>query len=108
MQVRRVPGTALANDATAEVIYTPPEGEDRIRGLLANWERFLHGEDGAGDIDPLVHCTPGVRIALLKFESLVEELELLTGRRVDLGTKRGLKPWVRENIFANTYSKRRA
>ena len=60
------------------------------------------------DIDPLVHCTPGVRIALLKFESLVEELELLTGRRVDLVTKRGLKPWVRENICANTYSKRRA
>lgn len=54
MQVRRVPGTALANDATADIIYTPPEGEDRIRGLLANWERFLHGEDGAGDLDPLV------------------------------------------------------
>ena len=54
IQVRRVPGTALANDATADIIYTPPEGEDRIRGLLANWERFLHGEDGAGDLDPLV------------------------------------------------------
>jgi Fic family protein len=54
MQVRKVPGTALANHATAEVIYTPPEGEDRIRGLLANWERFLHGEDAAGDLDPLV------------------------------------------------------
>lgn len=54
MQVRRVPGTALANDATAEVIYTPPEGEERIRGLLANWERFLHGEDAAGNLDPLV------------------------------------------------------
>jgi Fic family protein len=54
MQVRRMPGTALANDATADIIYTPPEGEDRIRGLLANWERFLHGEDDAGDLDPLV------------------------------------------------------
>ena len=54
MQVRRLPGTALANDATGQVIYTPPEGEDRIRGLLANWERFLHGEEGAGDLDPLV------------------------------------------------------
>jgi Fic family protein len=54
MHVRRVPGTALANDATAEIIYTPPEGENRIRKLLANWERFLHGEDAAGDLDPLV------------------------------------------------------
>jgi len=54
MQVRRIPGTALANDATADIIYTPPEGEDRIRDLLANWERFLHGEDDAVDLDPLV------------------------------------------------------
>ena len=49
-----MPGTALANDATADIIYTPPEGEDRIRGLLANWERFLHGQDDAVDLDPLV------------------------------------------------------
>ena len=66
VQVRRVPGTALANDATAEVIYTPPEGEDRIRGLLANWERFLHGEDGAGDIDPLVRMA----VAHYQFEAI--------------------------------------
>jgi len=66
VQVRRVPGTALANDATAEVIYTPPEGKDRIRGLLANWERFLHGEDGAGDIDPLVRMA----VAHYQFEAI--------------------------------------
>lgn len=34
MQVRRVPGTALANQATGEVIYTPPVGEDVLR---QNW-----------------------------------------------------------------------
>ncbi len=51
MSVRKVPGTALANDATGVVIYTPPEGEARIRDLLANWERFLHEEE---TIDPLV------------------------------------------------------
>lgn len=51
MSVRRVPGTALANDATGEVVYMPPEGEARIRDLLANWERFLHEEE---TIDPLV------------------------------------------------------
>ena len=44
MNVRKVPGTALVNDATGEVVYTPPEGEARIRDLLANWERFLHEE----------------------------------------------------------------
>jgi len=58
MSVRKVPGTALANYATGEVVYTPPEGEARIRDLLANWERFLHDDSS---IDPLVrmaaaHC----------------------------------------------------
>ncbi len=51
MSVRKVPGTALANDATGDVVYTPPEGEGRIRDLLGNWERFLHEEEA---IDPLV------------------------------------------------------
>jgi len=51
MNVRRVPGTALANAATGGVVYTPPESEPLIRGLLANWERFLHERD---EIDPLV------------------------------------------------------
>lgn len=51
MSVRKVMGTALANDATGEVVYTPPDGEARIRSLLANWERFLHEETS---LDPLV------------------------------------------------------
>lgn len=51
MEVRRVPGTTLANDRTGEVIYTPPAGEALLRDLLANWERFLHDER---DIDPLI------------------------------------------------------
>ena len=51
MRARRVPGTALAKAASGEVIYTPPETEDRIRTLLGNWERFLHMED---EIEPLV------------------------------------------------------
>lgn len=32
-------------------------------------------------------------------QSLVEELESLAGRRVDLVTKRGLKPWVRPQVL---------
>lgn len=51
MDIRRIPGTALANDALGEVIYTPPVGEARLRDLLANFERFLHE---ATDLDPLV------------------------------------------------------
>jgi len=51
MTVRKVPGTTLTNDATGEVVYTPPEGEALIRDLLANWEWFLHDEE---TIDPLI------------------------------------------------------
>lgn len=51
MTVRSVPGTALANSATNEIIYTPPEGETLLREKLANWESYLHNET---DIDPLV------------------------------------------------------
>lgn len=51
MKVRRVPGTALANPRSRDVIYTPPEGERLIRELLADWERFLHEQEV---IDPLI------------------------------------------------------
>jgi predicted nucleotidyltransferase len=51
------------------------------------------------DIDMLVEFQPGARVGLIKFESLVEELEALVGRRVDLVTKRGLKPWVRAEVL---------
>ena len=51
------------------------------------------------DIDIMVEFEPGVRVGLIMFESLVEELESLAGRRVDLVTKRGLKPWVRPQVL---------
>jgi Fic family protein len=51
LDVRATPGTTLANKQTGEVIYTPPQGQDRLRELLANWEQFIHG---SGEIDPLV------------------------------------------------------
>jgi len=51
------------------------------------------------DIDIMVEFEPGVRTGLIKFESLVGELESLAKRKVDLVTKRGLKPWVRPQVF---------
>ena len=56
MDVRRVPGTQLANAATAQIVYTPPEGEGRLRDLLGNWERFLHEQR---ELDPLVRMAAG-------------------------------------------------
>lgn len=54
--IRRVPGTALTNQATGKIIYTPPEGEGHLRDLLANWERFLHDETS---VDPLIRMAVG-------------------------------------------------
>lgn len=56
IDIRKTPGTALMNDRSGEVIYTPPEGEARIRDQLANWEHFLHE---AEHIDPLVRMAIG-------------------------------------------------
>lgn len=51
LDIRATPGTTLTNTFTGEVIYTPPEGADHLRALLANWERFVNE---AHDLDPLV------------------------------------------------------
>lgn len=51
MTVRKVPGTALVNDRTGEIISTPPAGEKVLRDLLSNWERFLHEQP---ELDPLI------------------------------------------------------
>lgn len=51
MQIRKVPGTTLTNQATKATIYTPPVGEQQILTLLSNWEAYLHSDD---DIDPLI------------------------------------------------------
>jgi Fic family protein len=59
LDVRRTPGTTLTNSHTGETIYTPPDGEERLRGLLANWEQFANG---SADLDALV------RMAVLHYQ----------------------------------------
>ena len=67
ISVRRVPGTALVNQVSNEIIYTPPESESRIRDLLANWEQFLHAVDPVADtLDPLIRMS----VAHYQFEAI--------------------------------------
>lgn len=61
--IRDLPGTQLLNPATGTVVYTPPEGEDRIRSLLHNLEEFIHTDSG---FDPLV----GMAIMHYQFEAI--------------------------------------
>lgn len=48
--IRVTPGTTLSN-TQGEIIYTPPSGEDVIRGKLTNLEKFINENS---NYDPLV------------------------------------------------------
>jgi Fic family protein len=61
--IRRTPGTNLANEATGEVIYTPPDNPEVLQSLLTNLEVFINRESG---IDPLIRMAA----AHYQFESI--------------------------------------
>lgn len=50
---RKLPGTALVNASTNEVVYTPPQDPEFIQRLMTNLERVIN-DDAFLDIDPLV------------------------------------------------------
>ena len=58
---RKLPGTSLKNQATGEVIYTPPQNYDSIVGLMSNLERIIN-DDEFWQIDPLI------KMAILHFQ----------------------------------------
>ncbi len=62
--LRKLPGTALINDLTNEVIYTPPDNFDTISNLMKNLEDYLN--DDTGDISPLIKLA----IQHYQFESI--------------------------------------
>ncbi|MBS4031616.1 MAG: Fic family protein [Clostridiales bacterium] len=50
--IRKLPGTVLKNEATGEVIYTPPAGEKEILSLMGNLEEYINNDYDL--VDPLV------------------------------------------------------
>ena len=50
---RKLPGTALKNDRTGDIIYTPPQHPDDITALMRNLEQFIN-QNELCDWDPLV------------------------------------------------------
>lgn len=50
--IRKLPGTVLKNEATGEVVYTPPSGEKEMMALMSNLEKYIN-EDCDG-VDPLI------------------------------------------------------
>ena len=45
--IRRLPGTALINDATGEVVYTPPQDYNEIISLLGDFCKFLNDDENS-------------------------------------------------------------
>lgn len=62
---RKLPGTALKNDLTGELVYTPPQDENQIRLLMNNLEQYINN-DTLSEEDPLI------KMALIhhQFESI--------------------------------------
>lgn len=79
MDIRQSSGIALVNQASGQITYTPPEGESLLRDQLANWEQFLHANDG---LDPLIKMA----VAHYQFEAIhpFEDGNGRTGRILNL------------------------
>lgn len=59
--IRKVPGTALKNTITGEVMYTPPCCEQILREKLGSLEAFINDDD-VSEIDPLI------RMAMIHYQ----------------------------------------
>jgi Fic family protein len=62
---RVIPGTALKNDSTGEIVYVPPQESRMIEAAMSALERFIN-EDECSPLDPLI------KMALIhhQFESI--------------------------------------
>lgn len=49
--IRKIP-VSIKNDSTGQVLFTPPSGEDLIRTLLSNFEKYFN--DFSDDVDALI------------------------------------------------------
>ena len=62
---RKLPGTALKNTSTGEIIYTPPQDPEEIKELMTNLEKFINDKESSD-------CDPIVKMAIIhyQFESI--------------------------------------
>jgi Fic family protein len=62
---RKLPGTALKNTTTGEVVYTPPQDFATIQELMKNLEQFIN-DNAMSDVDSLIKMA----IIHYQFESI--------------------------------------
>ena len=51
---RKLPGTALKNQRTGDVVYTPPQDYKTIVNLMKNLEKYINDEELNNGVDPLI------------------------------------------------------
>jgi predicted nucleotidyltransferase len=84
----------VEEDALAEVCRRHRVHELSVFGSAARGEM---GPDS--DIDLLVEFLPGAEVDLVDHAGLMLDLAELFGRRVDLVSKRGLRPLIRSSVL---------
>ncbi len=57
--IRNITGTAVADQRSGRVLYTPPEGESLFRQKLKELEDFIHAEN---------HLDPLIKLALIHYQ----------------------------------------
>lgn len=58
---RKLPGTALKNAVTGQVIYTPPQDYDEINQLMSNLEKYINDSE-------MQDCDPLIKMAMIHFQ----------------------------------------
>ncbi len=58
---RKLPGTALKNASTGEVVYTPPQDYNEIMRLMANLEKYINNSE-------IQDCDPLIKMAIIHFQ----------------------------------------
>lgn len=68
--------------------------------LFGSAVRGAFGPDS--DVDVLVTFAPGAKISMFDLVDMADELTDIMGRPVDLVTKQGLKPRIRESVLESS------
>ena len=58
---RKLPGTALKNAVTGEIIYTPPQDYEEINQLMSNLEKYINDSE-------MQDCDPLIKMAMIHFQ----------------------------------------
>lgn len=91
-------GVRLELDSEAIARFCRKHGIREL-SLFGSVLREDFGDDS--DVDVLVQFEPGTRTGLLEYCLILEELEALLGRKVDLVTPDGLSPYLKDRILAS-------